>query len=66
MTERQKLYRLSRENPSINSALGLANTELDDDHILTEKINARETSKLMNIDYDLCCHFVPGIRCGTR
>ena len=50
-----KVISLVEENPSINSALGLANTELDDDHILTEKINARETSKLMNIDYDLCC-----------
>ena len=41
-------------DPAAKTSLTIT-PELDDDHILTEKINARETSKLMNIDYDLCC-----------
>ncbi|MDY3971116.1 MAG: MMPL family transporter [Clostridia bacterium] len=49
-----KVISLIEKNPNINSALGLANTEIDDDHILTDRINAREMSKLMDIDYDLC------------
>lgn len=49
-----KVISLIEKNPNINSALGLANTEIDDDHMLTDRINAREMSKLMDIDYDLC------------
>ena len=49
-----KVISLVEKNPNINSALGLANTEIDDDHMLTDRINAREMSKLMDIDYDLC------------
>ncbi len=50
-----KVISLIEKNPNINSALGLANTEINDDYMLTDKINARELSKLMDIDYDLCC-----------
>ncbi len=50
-----KVISLIEKNPNISSALGLANTEIDDDHMLTEKINARELSKMMGIDYDMCC-----------
>ncbi|MGN0106530.1 MAG: MMPL family transporter, partial [Hominilimicola sp.] len=50
-----KVLSLIEQNPNINSALGLANTEVEDDYMLTDKINAREMSKLMDIDYDLCC-----------
>lgn len=50
-----KVISLIEKNPNISSALGLANTEIDDDHKLTDKINARELSKMMGIDYDMCC-----------
>ena len=50
-----KVISLIEKNPNINSALALANTEVEDDYMLTDKINAREMSKLMDIDYDLCC-----------
>lgn len=50
-----KVISLIEKNPNISSALGLANTEVNDDYMLTDKINARELSKLMDIDYDLCC-----------
>lgn len=50
-----KVISLVEKNPNINSALGLANTEIDDDYMLTDRINAREMSKLMDIDYDMCC-----------
>lgn len=50
-----KVISLIEKNPHISSALGLANTEVNDDYMLTDKINARELSKLMDIDYDLCC-----------
>ncbi len=50
-----KVISLIEKNPNISSALGLANTEVNDDYMLTDRINARELSKLMDIDYDLCC-----------
>lgn len=50
-----KVISLVENNPNINSALGLANQKIDDDYILTDRINARELSKLMDIDYDLSC-----------
>lgn len=50
-----KVISLVEKNPNIATALGLANTEINDDYMLTDKINARELSKLMDIDYDLCC-----------
>ncbi len=50
-----KVISLVEKNPNINSALGLANQEIDDDYMLTDRINARELSKLMDIDYDLSC-----------
>lgn len=51
-----KVISLIEKHPQINSALGLANTEIEDkNHILTDKINARELSKLMDIDYDMSC-----------
>lgn len=50
-----KVISLIEKNQYISSALGLSNTEINDDYMLTDKINARELSKLMNIDYDLCC-----------
>ncbi len=50
-----KLISLIERNEYISSALGLANTEIDDDHILTDKINARELSRMMDIDYDVSC-----------
>lgn len=50
-----KVLSLVGKNPDISSALGLANTEINDDYVLTDRINARELSKLMGIDYDMCC-----------
>ena len=35
--------------------MGLANTELDDDHILTEKIQRKRNFKAYEYRYDLCC-----------
>ena len=49
-----KVLSLVEKNPNINSALGLANQEVEDGYMLTDRINARELSKLMDIDYDLC------------
>lgn len=49
-----KVLSLVSKNPNINSALGLANQEAQDGYMLTDRINARELSKLMDIDYDLC------------
>lgn len=50
-----KVISLIEKNPNINSALGLANTEINDEHMLTDKINARELTKMLGIDYDLSC-----------
>ncbi len=50
-----KVLSLVGDNPQINSALGLANTVVKDDYILTQKINARELSKMMGLDYDMSC-----------
>lgn len=49
-----KVLSLIEKNQYINSALGLANQEAKDGYMLTDRINAREMSKLMDIDYDLC------------
>lgn len=48
-----KVLSLVEKNPNINSALGLANQEAEDGYMLTDRINARSLSKLMDIDYDL-------------
>ncbi len=50
-----KVISLIEREPEINSALGLANTRINDDYLLTQKINARELSKLLGIEYDKCC-----------
>ena len=50
-----KVISLIERNPEINSALGLANTKVNDDYLLTQKINARELSKLLGVEYDTCC-----------
>ncbi len=50
-----KVIELVESNPNINSALGLANQEIKEGYMLTDRINAREMSKLMDIDYDLSC-----------
>ena len=49
-----KVLQLVGENEQINSALGLANQEAKDGYMLTDRINAREMSKLLDIDYSLC------------
>ena len=49
-----KVLQLVGEHEQINDALGLANQEAKDGYMLTDRINAREMSKLMDIDYDLC------------
>lgn len=50
-----KVISLIEKNEYISSALGLANTEIDGDHLLTDKINARELSRMMGLEYDLSC-----------
>ncbi len=50
-----KVISLIEKNPNINSALGLANQEAEDGYMLTERINARELSKMLDIDYDMSC-----------
>ena len=49
-----KVISLIEANEYINSAKGLSNQEVEDGYMLTDRVNAREMSRLMNIDYDLC------------
>lgn len=49
-----KVLQLVGEHEQINKALGLANQEAKDGYMLTDRVNAREMSKLLDIDYDIC------------
>ncbi|WP_317853877.1 efflux RND transporter permease subunit [Chakrabartyella piscis] len=39
--------------PQVESVMGLANTEAIDDYLLTDLLNARELSELMDLDYEM-------------
>lgn len=50
--EKQMLYELDNR-PEVKSSTGLANTEAMDGYMLADKLNAREFSELMDVDYEL-------------
>lgn len=46
----EKILKKYERLPYVNSALGLANQKINDDYVLTQKINPRQFSELINVD----------------
>lgn len=49
-----KILELVEQKPGITSALGLANTKINDDFKLTDAITPRQFSELTNMDIEVC------------